>query len=175
MDPVPEGETAGGERAATEPVVREATTDDLDDIVELRMALLREEAKSALTARLRPDAPQRARALFAAELASERGITLVALVAGRTVGVVRCAASRNAELLSPGRYAYLSWAWVRPECRRRGVLRALVAAAERWSRERGMSEMRLRVTMDNEGGDAAWSALGFTPVELVRRRRITSG
>jgi aminoglycoside 6'-N-acetyltransferase I len=154
--------------------VRAATSSDLDAIVLLRMALLHEEAKSNLVARLRPDAPQRARALFAAELASERGITLLASIAGQAIGVVRCSTSRSAELVSPSRYAYLSWAWVRPEYRRQGVLRALVAAAEQWSRERGLSEMRLRVTMDNAVGDAAWSALGFAPVELVRRRPIPS-
>ncbi len=154
--------------------VREATTDDLDAVVELRLALLRDEG-SAHSARLRPDAPERARALFAAELASDRGVTLLALARGRAVGVMRCAASQRADHLAPGRYAYLSWAWVRPEYRRRGVLRALVSAAERWSREHGLPEMRLRVSIDNVTGDAAWSALGFAPVELVRRRRITAG
>ena len=174
-DPVPEGasDAAGGTLPGLG--IRPATIDDLDAIVELRVALLRDEERHAIGARLRPDAPERARALFAAELASDRGVTLLAIVGGRAVGVVRCAASRQSELLSPGRYAYLSWAWVRPECRRRGVLRALVAAAERWSREQGLPEMRLRVTIDNTGGDAAWSALGFTPVELVRRRRIALG
>lgn len=160
--------------AVEAPEVRAATTDDLDAVVRLRMALLRDEAKSTLDARLRRDAPQRARALFAAELANDRGVTLLALSRGRAVGVVRCSTSRSAELVGPNPYAYLSWAWVRPEYRRRGVLRALVAAAERWSRERGLTEMRLRVTMGNVVGDAAWSALGFAPVEVVRRRRIAS-
>jgi GNAT superfamily N-acetyltransferase len=152
--------------------VRLATMDDLDVVVQLRMALLREEAKRAILPRLRRDASLRARTIFAAELEGGHGATYLAFEGARAVGVLRCTISRNTQLVRPLRYAYLSWAWVQPGFRRRGVLRALVAAVEEWCRTRRLTEIRLRVTVDNGVGNASWAALGFAPEELVRRRAI---
>jgi GNAT superfamily N-acetyltransferase len=59
---------------------------------------------------------------------------------------------------------------VRPTERRRGVLRALVAAAERWCAERGLDEMRLHNSASAPAAATVWSAFGFEVVEEVRRR-----
>jgi GNAT superfamily N-acetyltransferase len=64
--------------------------------------------------------------------------------------------------------------YVLPSQRRRGVLSALVAAAERWCAEQGITEMRLHVGVDNDVGNAAWQALGFEPAELLRVRSIAA-
>ena len=51
---------------------------------------------------------------------------------GRVVGILRCVDAPGSPLLLPERYCYVSSVYVVPAERRRGVLRALVAAAERW-------------------------------------------
>ena len=159
--------------AARSPLaIRSATAADLETVVALRLALLREHASNAVYSRLRPDAPQRARRLFAAQLASPQEVTLLAERGSEVVGILRCVESVGSPLLFPERYGYVSSVYVRPEARRHGVLRLLLEEAERWSARRGLDELRLHSTADGESGNAAWSALGFAVVEHSRVKRI---
>ena len=88
--------------------------------------------------------------------------------------------SRNASesaatrpLLVPARYCYVSSAYVRPEHRRQGVLRALMRSAREWCAERGLTEMRLHTASGASEAAATWSALGFDVVEEVRRLELS--
>jgi ribosomal protein S18 acetylase RimI-like enzyme len=45
-------------------------------------------------------------------------------------------------------------------------------AAIGWSRERGLTEMRLQNAIDNPLALAAWDALGFRVVEQIRLRTL---
>lgn len=152
--------------------VRRATIGDLDRVVALRLALLREYPEHPVYGRLRPDAEVRARALFAAQLGAANEIVFIAENAAGPVGLVRCVETVSSPLLLPDRYCYLSSAYVRPEHRRRGVLQALIARAREWCDERGLSEMRLHNVGSRESAAAAWDALGFEVVEQVRLLRL---
>jgi ribosomal protein S18 acetylase RimI-like enzyme len=152
--------------------VREATPADLDTVVTLRLALLREHGTNYIYKRLRADAPQRARRLFGSQLASPHEVTYLAEQGGEVVGILRCVESVGSPLLYPDRYAYVSSVYVAPEARRCGVLKALLARAVRWCEERGLSEIRLHSTSDGDSANAAWSALGFEVVEHLRVRSI---
>ena len=90
------------------------------------------------------------------------------------VGILRCVESIGSPLLEPARYAYVSSVYVRPEARRHGVLRALMKAAEAWSRARGLEQMRLHNVSGSPSAEGAWSALGFEVVEHVRVRSVPS-
>jgi GNAT superfamily N-acetyltransferase len=149
--------------------VRRARLDDLQAIVELRLALLREYRDHPLYEHLRPDAPARAYDLFRSQLTSPAEAMFVAERNRTAIGVLRCVESGGSPLLLPDRYCYVSSVFVRPEQRRRGVLRALVAAAEAWCDERGLTEMRLHSSTSSAAVDA-WDSLGFEVVEHVRRR-----
>ena len=124
--------------------VRPATPRDLDAVVELRIALLRARTETILLA----------------ELGSE------------VVGILRCVESMGSPLLEPSRYAYVSSAYVRPDVRRRGVLRAMMAEADRWCRARGLEQMRLHNVAGSVAAERAWDALGFAIVEQVRLRSL---
>ena len=161
-------------RAAVRPAVqvRPATPADLAFVVELRMALLREHGNNPIYARLRADAPERARRIFSAQLTSPNERIFLAESDGTVIGIIRCVESTGSPLLDPARYAYISSAYVRPEARRRGALRALVAAARNWCAERGLDEARLHSVADDPGSNRAWDALGFDVVEHMRRSVI---
>jgi ribosomal protein S18 acetylase RimI-like enzyme len=163
-------------RAPTAPragvVVREATIADLDTVVELRLALLREHGTNFIYKRLRPDAAERARKLFGSQLASGHEVTYLAERGGQVVGILRCVESIGSPLLYPDRYAYVSSVYVDPAARRGGVLKALLDRAVQWCAERGLGEIRLHSTADGESANAAWSALGFEVVEHLRVRSI---
>jgi GNAT superfamily N-acetyltransferase len=154
--------------------VRAARFDDLQDIVDLRLALLREYAHVPLYARLRPDAEARAHELFFSQLVAQNEVVLLAERAGRVVGILRCVDTVGSPLVLPDRYAYVSSVYVKPSERRRGVLRALIAAAEAWCEERGIDEMRLHNSPESPVASDVWEAFGFEVVEQVRRRVLSS-
>ena len=159
-------------RAAAALTVREASPDDLASVVALRLALLREHNGHPIYGRLRPDAPQRARELFASQLDASSEVMFLAEMGGDVVGILRCVESVGSPLLHPPRYGYVSSVFVMPEVRRGGVLRALLDRAVRWCEERGLAEMRLHSVAGDTVSEAAWDALGFEVVEYVRLKRI---
>jgi GNAT superfamily N-acetyltransferase len=155
--------------------VRSATPRDLEAVVALRIALLREHPDHPIYGRLRPDLDDRARGLFATQLRSTLEAIFLAELDGEIVGVLRCVESVGSPLLDPARYAYVSSTYVRPEARRRGVLRTLLRAADRWARARGLDQMRLHNVAGSVAAERAWSALGFSVVEQVRVRNLPEG
>jgi ribosomal protein S18 acetylase RimI-like enzyme len=151
--------------------VRRATSADLPVVVELRLALLRENGEHPIYGRLRADARRRAYDVFGAQLRSSHEIIFLAEQTGSVVGILRCVETLNSPLLHPDRYCYVSSVYVRPAARRTGVLQALLRRAEGWCSERGLSEMRLH-NVPGGNASAAWSASGFEVVEEVRRRGL---
>lgn len=152
--------------------IRRATIKDLDNIVELRLALVREHSKNPVYKRIRVDADVRARSLYTAQLRSDHEAIFIAERGLSTIGILRIVESAGSVLLDPPRYGYVSSVYVKPECRRRGVLKALLVKAEEWCASRGMDEMRLHSASDSELSNATWDALGFEIVEHVRLRSL---
>ena len=156
----------------TATTVRRATLADLPVVTELRLELLREHGNNRIYRRLRSDAPARAEKLYAAQLQSPTEAMFLAQRGRDVVGVLRCVQSPGSPLLMPPQYAYVSSVYVRPRARRGGVLRSLLAAAEAWCAERGLTEMRLHNAADNPDANAAWEAMGFEIVEVMRVREL---
>jgi GNAT superfamily N-acetyltransferase len=160
----------GVESAATR--VRLATVHDLDSVVELRVALLREYADHPVYGRLRPDVERRARPLFEQQLKARGQAIFLAEQRGRVIGIVRCADVEGSPLLLPDRYGYVTSVYVRPEHRRHGVLHALMTVAEDWARRRGLTELRLHNSTVSAMAQSAWDQLGFEVNEEVRLKFI---
>ena len=152
--------------------VRRATIADLETVIELRIALLREYGDHPIYGRLRPDAEERARPVFAAQIQSSDQAIFLATRGGRVAGIARCVDSKGSPLLSPDRYCYVTSVYVRPDDRRQGVLSALMAEIEAWSRQRGLAEMRLHNSTLNEDTRAAWDHAGFVVNEEVRLKTV---
>lgn len=152
--------------------IRRAISNDLDTVVALRLALLREYGDHPIYGRLRADAEQRARPMFAAQLDSTSEVIFLAEDHDVAVGLLRCVESIASPLLLPDRYCYVSSAYVRPEFRRKGVLHELFERAVSWCKDRGLTEMRLHNVGTREDSAAAWASMGFEIVEQVRVLRL---
>ena len=154
-------------------LVRIANTSDLDTVVSLRLALLREHQANPLFEQLHPDAPNRARELYRTHLAASDQVILLAERGNAPVGILRCVHAISSPLLLPEAYAYMSSAYVVPGERRVGILKVLFDEGVRWCRTRGLSEVRLYVSIEDDVARSAWSSLGFTAVEELRIHRLT--
>jgi GNAT superfamily N-acetyltransferase len=152
--------------------VRTASADDAEAIALLRVALLREESGHDRHHRLRPDVARRARQLTRRQLADPSQVFFVAVRRGGPVGILRCRVLHRTPLMAEAAQGEVTTAYVLPGERRRGVLRALLVAAEAWCRERGLPAMRLHCGRGNANAQAAWQALGFEPAEIVFHRAI---
>jgi ribosomal protein S18 acetylase RimI-like enzyme len=96
------------------------------------------------------------------ECAAHDGCVLLAEAEGAVVGFVCVVATTRGD--SPDDPAIFAWIhdiFVRPAHRRRGVARALMAAAESFARSRGAKELRLGVIDRNETARGMYRALGF--------------
>jgi len=153
-------------------VVRRATARDVAAIVALRLDLLHEEALNPLFADPHPDATRRALRLTRRQLASPTQVFFIAKRGQGAVGLLRCRVVRRTPLVAGTRQAMVTTAYVLPSERRRGVLRALLDAADRWCRRRHLSGMRLQCALTNDTGRRAWEALGFKPAELLYLRAV---
>lgn len=152
--------------------VRAARPSDLDTVVALRLALLREHKANPLFEQLHPDAERRARELYHSHLAAPDQVILLAERDGAAVGILRCVHAVSSPLLLPEAYAYLSSAYVVPGERRTGILKDLFDEGVRWCRARGLSEFRLYVSIEDDVARSAWSSLGFAAVEELRIHRL---
>ena len=157
--------------AARQVTIRRAALGDLPTIVDLRLALLRENGEHPVYGQLRADARERAYDVFGAQLRSPNEVMFLAEVAGAIVGILRCVETLNSPLLHPDRYCYVSSVYVRPGARRGGVLKALLRRAGEWCSDRGLTEMRLHNVPGGSAG-AAWSASGCAVMEEVRRKEL---
>jgi len=153
-------------------VVRPATIRDLDDVVALRLALLKEEGRNPFFADPHPDAPRRAHRLTSTELLAPGQVFFLAIRNGDVVGMLRCREVRRTPLVAETSQAVVTTVYVVPAERRGGVLRALLQAADRWCRQHRLTGMRLQCALSNDVGRKAWEALGFKPAELLYLRDI---
>jgi len=152
--------------------IHRATVDDLDAVVELRVALLREYRDHPIYGQLRPDAEARARPSFEQQIRAPDQVIFLAEIDDHAVGIVRCADVKSSPLLYPDRYCYVTSVYVRPAYRRQGLLSLLMEHAEAWARGRGLTEMRLHNSTMHGMARAAWDQLGFVVNEEVRLKRL---
>ena len=105
---------------------------------------------------------------FRGQLREPLAVLLAEDESGHVLGMAELSIRSIVEGCTRGRVAYLEGWFVEPEARRRGVGRALVAAAEQWGRDQGCSEFASDTQLDNRVSQAAHHALGFIEVEGIR-------
>jgi aminoglycoside 6'-N-acetyltransferase I len=95
---------------------------------------------------------------------------------GGLCGFVEVATRPHADGCRTSPVAFLEGWYVDPDCRGKGVGRALVEAVEAWARERGLHELASDALLDNQGGQRAHERVGFVEVErAVRYRKVLVG
>ncbi|HEX4452648.1 MAG TPA: GNAT family N-acetyltransferase [Kofleriaceae bacterium] len=140
--------------------IRLATPEDSRRIGELAHALW-------------PDGSVDEHAAHAAAIARGEPITTLPLVLfvaiddGAIVAFIEVGLRSHADGCDPSRpVGFIEGWYVEPQLQRRAIGRALMDAAETWSREQGAHELGSDTWLDSEGSQRAHEALGF---EVVNR------
>jgi len=157
--------------------VRDARPRDLDRLVELWSDLAAHHARVDPLFEMRPDAGPWVRELLAAGLRNRDAATFVWEVSGGTgpielVGFCTLRIDRAPSIQYETERAEITDLGVSPAQRRRGIGRALVAAARDWLAARGVERVEVRVATGNLEGQAFWRALGFDDFVDVLHRRL---
>jgi aminoglycoside 6'-N-acetyltransferase I len=146
--------------------IRSAESGDAAQWSGLRAALWPDEDRASLAAEA---------ARFFAEPESRGGImpeaVLVATDAdppNQLVGFAEVSRRAYAEGCETSPVGFLEGWYVVPQRRRRGIGRALVAAAEAWARALGCREFASDTLAENTLSTTAHRALGFEEVEVIR-------
>jgi aminoglycoside 6'-N-acetyltransferase I len=122
-----------------------------------------------------PDDPSNHRAAIAAFFAGDRREPAEALIAfdgaGEAVGFVELSIRNIVDGCSTANVGYLEGWYVVPSTRRRGVGRALIAAAEQWARQQECTEFASDALIDNKVSLAAHRSLGFEETSRAQNFR----
>jgi aminoglycoside 6'-N-acetyltransferase I len=105
---------------------------------------------------------------FAGELRMPLAVLLAVDARDESIGFAELSIRPYAEDCETDRVAYLEGWYVEPAARRRGVGRALIAAAEDWGRAQGCTEFASDAILDNDVSAAAHAALGFEETVQIR-------
>ena len=140
--------------------VRPATRDDTGAWLRMRHALWPEGTAAEHAGEIEQ--------YFAGRLRMPLEVLLAVTDGGPPLGFAELSIRAYAEDCVTDRVAYLEGWYVVPEARRRGVGRALVAAAEQWALAQGCTEFASDALLDNETSAAAHRALGFEETVRIR-------
>ena len=152
--------------------VRRATEDDLEEIVALWSHYIRAHRDNPAY-RPAPDALEERQDVFRRHIRGEESaVFVIAREEGGLDGMLTCFVEDNLSYFRPARYARLQTPYVRPDARKRGNLKRLLAAAFRWARELEMTELRMFTGADNVLANEIADELGFRAVEVMRRRTL---
>jgi ribosomal protein S18 acetylase RimI-like enzyme len=156
--------------------IRKAESGDYDGVI----ALLRE--ADELHARILPSffrtapgrRPARTREELARLCAARDEDVRVFLLDGAPVGLVHTQIYDTPAVASmvPKRRAHIDTLIVTATQRRRGIGRAMLAAAQEWARGQGAREILLTVWAGNEEAERFYEALGFMRVSSVLGRDL---
>ena len=145
-------------------VVRVATEADYEDICRL-FEELDELHRVAVPQVFRlSEGPARPKEHIYGVLSDNNATLLVAEDSGRLVGLIEVAVRESAPvpIMVPRRYGYIENIVVLNISHRRGIGRALMAAAEHWAKYKGVTAFELNVWNFNKMAIAFFEAMGYS-------------
>jgi ribosomal protein S18 acetylase RimI-like enzyme len=152
--------------------IRRASIRDLDQLTALWRAINAHHSHLDPLFTERSEAAAEARELVRAQLADADMAFFVSERAGELVGFCAVRIDRAPPILVEVERAQITDLYVVETLRRRGIARALVAAALEWVRARRVARVEVRVVSGNREGQAFWRALGFEDLLDVLHRRL---
>ena len=157
---------------AEEVELREARPEDLDELVALWAHYLRAHRENPAYRMAKAGLERRRERFRDHVMGEDSAVFVLARQDGGLDGMISCFAEENHPYFLPPKYARIQTPYVRPDARRKGHLKKLLAAAFRWAREAELTEVRLVTAAGDVVGNALAEEMGFEAVEVVRRKPV---
>ena len=151
----------------TEVIIREASLDDLQDLLKFEQEIIRAERPFDPTIRESPVNYYDLKAL----LLDEQVGVYVAEYNGRVISSGYGMARMARHYLDHEEYAYLGFMYTVPEFRGQGVNQMILKALQGWAKEMGFIELRLTVYDGNHPAIRAYEKAGFQKHIIEMRLR----
>ena len=151
----------------TEVIIREASLDDLQDLLIFEQEIIRAERPFDPTIRQSPVNYYDLKALL---LDKKVGV-YVAEYKGRVISSGYGMARKARHYLDHEEYAYLGFMYTVPEFRGKGVNQMILKALQEWASEMGFIELRLTVYDGNDPAIRAYEKAGFQKHIIEMRLR----
>lgn len=107
-------------------------------------------------------------------IGSEKSEIVVALMDNKIIGVGYAQIRDSKPYWKKPVYAYLGFMYVDPVYRGRGVNREIIEFLTKWSRTKGIYELRLDVYAGNQAAVRAYEKAGFFPHMIEMRLNLTN-
>jgi len=156
------------------PSIRPARPSDATAVVSLWRSLLHEQAGLDPRLTIAEDAEERWRNDFPYWLDDGTRKFLVAEHAGAIVGFAHAHRWGPPPILEASEEVYIDEVYVRPDARRNGCGRALVAELRSWAESLNANRLRLGVMAENSTGRAFWKSLQGKPLSLTYTIELAS-
>lgn len=151
------------------PTIRQATANDLDDLLRFEQGIVSSEREFDSTLQ-----DGRIHYYDIEQLIRAPNVHfLVAETAGKLIGCGYARIDAAKPYLRHSVQGYLGLMYVDPQHRGQSVNRQIVAALEIWCRSRNVLELRLEVYRGNIGAIRAYQKAGFSEHMVEMRRRLT--
>jgi ribosomal protein S18 acetylase RimI-like enzyme len=149
--------------------IRSADLRDLERLLVFEQAII--ESERPFDATIRDGTGVRYYDL-AALLSSPDAEVVVAELGSETIGSGFARIERSESYLKHDEHSYLGFMYVVPEHRGRGINKKIIAALEKWSVSKGVTEMQLEVYVDNAGAIRAYEKSGYSRLILTMRKGL---
>jgi L-amino acid N-acyltransferase YncA len=151
--------------------IREATEDDLDDIVDLWELLVEHHQAYSEHFKLARDGRRKWSAYLEEKFSEKSTKLIVADEDGELVGFMLCLMSPGRPIFSEKTVGVVSDAYVVKHRRMKGVMREMLVVALRWFHKNKIKAAEVNVSAANLEARSAWAQLGFKPL-MVRKRLL---
>ncbi len=155
--------------------IREATVSDYQGLCEIfeEVDSIHRQALPAIYRK--PTGPARSREYIQGLIQDDATALLVAEGEGSLLGVIKVTVTETPDIpvYVPRTYAAIDTLAVKKECRRSGIGRSLLEAAEQWARNKGAAAAELTVMEFNEPAIAFYRRFGYKPASRKMRKPLT--
>ncbi|MDH3365729.1 MAG: GNAT family N-acetyltransferase [Thermoplasmata archaeon] len=151
--------------------IREATEDDLGDIVDLWELLVEHHRAYSDHFKLARDGRRKWSAYLKEKFSEKSTKLIVAEEEGKLVGFMLCLMSPGRPIFSEKAVGVISDAYVVKHRRKKGVMKEMLVVALRWFHKNKIKAAEVNVSAANLEARNAWGQLGFKPI-MVRKRLL---
>ena len=146
--------------------IRPGHRDDATEAARLWMHSAQEHTAHDRIYATAPGAERVMRRFLADLTSSSHSFLFVAELDGRTVGFISGELREGSPTFRHKTWASVDDVFVEPDCRNRGMGRALLKSVEAWAKERGADGISLQVAAANGRGRKFYRELGFREVSV---------